>query len=271
MSAFSVDSITTNTAEDFIDEGVSNLVYSLGNCYFGGGSKGTGCSNIVESSFKEALEGAGQTLKYTIMSAVIMRVTEYAMVKLITGGGLIYLWIKKRRVVNAVKNATASLVEVIPFVGKSGANAIRGVTEIANGNQAENLAVANMASASMNNIATITGQERQTATIQVNYQKEQLMRTLGLNQKSKGLNDHKKIEAYNYKMKTGTWEVTSNDKKLFETVVPKMYRSQDFSFNLAFVQKLNQFSEYAKTTENRLVNLAQVHLDKLTSEKISKI
>ena len=36
--AFSVSSIAENTVEDAIDDGVSNLVYALGNCTFGDSS-----------------------------------------------------------------------------------------------------------------------------------------------------------------------------------------------------------------------------------------
>jgi heat shock protein HslJ len=272
MGAFSIGSISESTAEDFIDEGVSNLVYGIGNCYFGGANSSTaGCSKLVESSFAEALDGASQTLKFSIMNAVIMRVTEYALTRLLAGGGLLYLWIKKRRVINAIKETTSSLISVITFVGKSGAKAFDGVVNIANGNQAENLAVANMANTSMNSVTHILAQERQTATIQVNAQRKQLMTSLGLSQNSKGLNDTKKMEIYLYKMKTGTWEVTTNDKRLFDTVVPKSYRQKDYAFNLAFVQKLNSFTEYAKTTENKLVNLAQTHLDLMTASNLSKV
>lgn len=265
MSAFTVGSIAENTAEDLIDEGVSNLVYSIGNCYFGG-TTNQNCTNIVDNAFNEAIEGATQTLKYSIMHAVIFKVTEYAMTRLIAGGGILYAYIKSGGIISKVKNK----LQGKKFPGKSGLGRVGNYLGVLNGSKDERLKLAGMANDSLNTLPTVIAQERQVLSFQKSEQRKQLMTTLGLNQKSKGLNDQKKIEAYNYKMKTGTWEVTSNDKKLFETVVPKMYRSQDFSFNLAFVQKLNTYSEYAITTENKLVNLAQTHLDLMTAHNIAK-
>ena len=92
MSAFSVSNIASNTVEDGIDEGVSNLVYALGNHYFGDGTKDVKSTDLVNKAFDEALEGAGQTLKFSIMNAVIYRVTEYAIVKVMAGSLAIFTY-----------------------------------------------------------------------------------------------------------------------------------------------------------------------------------
>lgn len=266
MSAFTVGSIAEATAEDLIDEGVSNLVYSIGNCYFGG-TTNQNCTNVVDNAFNEAIEGATQTLRYSIMTAVIFKVSEYAITRLVLGGGALYAYIKSGGLIAKGKK----FFENKQFYGKSGMTRVANALGILNGSKDERLKLAGMANDSLNTIPSVIAQERQVLTIQKSEQRKQLMTTLGLNQKSKGLNDTKKIEIYLYKMKTGTWEVSVNDKKLFESIVPKSYRKEDYSFNLAFVQKLNSFTEYAKTTEDKLVNLAQTHLDLITASNLSKV
>ncbi len=260
--AFGAKDIALNSSEDFIDEGVSNLVYAMGNCYFNDNKTGTKdktkCEGLVDKAFDEALEGAGQTLKFSIMTAVIYRVTEYAIVKLVAGSGAIFTYIKSGRVINTVKRKIENSLNGVPFVGKFLGSAVTTSTALAVGNQNERLAMSNMANNNMNNLTTVISQERQTATMQVSSQKKQIMSTLGLNHNSKGLNDNKKIEAYNYKMKTGTWTISKPDKNLFLSVVPREYIIANFNYNGAFVKKLNSFTEYARTTENDVVNLTTI-------------
>lgn len=270
--AFSTKGIALNTTEDAIDEGVSNIVYAIGSCYFGDGVKeNPKCNNLVQSAFDEALEGAGQTLKFSIMNAVIFRTTEYAITKIIAGSGMIYLWIKKRRVVNAVKRAVSEGLGGIPLVGGFLSGAVKNATDIANGNQAENLAVAQMANNNLNNLTTVISQERQNQILMRSSQNKQVMSSLSLNHEAKGLRDSKKIEAYHYKMKTGTWTNTPEDKRLFYSVVPKEYIKEGFVFTSSFVDKLNSFREYAITTEGKLVNLSQSMLDQITANNLTKV
>jgi hypothetical protein len=264
-----VGQITENTAEDFIDEGVSNLVYSIGNCYFGE-KKSIVCKDIVDNAFKEALEGAGQTLKFSIMNAVIYKTTEYALVKLVSGGGLIYLWLKKRRVVNKIKKGVVSLVELIPFKGKALGKGLDSMISIANGDQAENLKTAGMVNDSLNNMTTVISRERQTATMQVSQQKNQVLKSLGLNSNAKGLNDKKALEIYHHKMRTGTWTV--NDKEVYTRIVPKKYWNKSgFSFSASFVNELNKFKEYAVSAEGDIMNLAQTQLDINTNNLLNRV
>ena len=269
--AFTVQGIATNTVEDSIDEGVTNLVYAMGNHYFGDGTSDAKASTLVEDALDEALEGAGQTLKFTIMNAVIFRVTDYALVKVIAGSSVIYGYIKAGRVVNTVKRKMESAVSGIPFVGNAVGGALTVSTSLAVGNQNERLAMSNMANNNLNNLTTVLSNERQTATMQVSSQRKQLLDTLGLNNEAKGFSDNKKIEAYHHKMKTGTWSLNPIDKKLFISVVPKEYIGIKFRWDTSFVKSLNTFTEYAKSTENKLVNVAQTNLDLMTSNNMSKV
>jgi len=258
MGAFSVSGIATNVAEDAIEDGISELVHAMGNCYFGDGKQSPKCDGMVKDAFDEALHGAGQMLKFSIMSAVIYRVSQFAIVRLVAGSTMIFGYIKAGRVVNTVKRKVNDAFGGIPIVGKFLGNALTTTTAIAVGNQNERLAMANIANNNIGNVTQLIGQERQTATMQADSQRKQLMTTLGINHNAKGLSDNKKIEAYNYKMKTGSWANTVDDKKLFLSVVPRQYIKQDFTYNVAFVAKLNSFTEYARTKENDIVNLTEI-------------
>jgi len=254
--AFSISSIAENTVEDTIDDGVSNLVYALGNHYWGN-SKDEDSADLVKDAFNEALEGAGNTLKFTIMSAAIYRTTTYIMPKIIIGSTAIFTYIKTGRFINKVRKAINE-TSVLGFkLGRVGSTSVGMATKLAIGNQNERLAMSSMANKNIDSMTTALGKEREIATMQVSSQQKQLMSTLGLNHEAKGLGDSKKLSAYNYKMKTGTWAKTTEDKNLFYAVVPKEYIKTDFQFNTAFVEKLNSFTEYARTTEDDIVNLAQ--------------
>jgi len=257
MGAFTVKGIAENTVEDAVDDGVSNLIYALGNCTFGD-SKSEKCGDLVKDAFDEALEGAGQTLKFTIMSAAIYRTTEYILPKIIMGSTAIFTYIKSGRVINKIRKAINE-TSVLGFkLGRVGSTSLGLATKLAIGNQDERLAMSSMANKNIDSMTTALGKEREIATMQVSAQKQQVMTTLGLNHEAKGLRDNKKIEAYHFKMKTGTWTKSVEDRKLFLSVVPKEYIKQNFNFNTAFVERLNTFTEYAHTTEDKITNLATV-------------
>jgi hypothetical protein len=256
--AFSVASIAENTVEDAIDDGVSNLVYALGNCTFGDSSSSKKCDGVVKDAFDEALEGAGNTLKFTIMSAAIYRTTTYIMPKIIIGSTAIFTYIKAGRYINKMRKAINETSILGVKVGRVGSVSLGLLTKLTIGNQNERLAMSSMANKNVDSMTTALSKEREIATMQVSAQKRQVMSTLGLNHEAKGLRDNKKIEAYHFKMKTGTWAKTTDDKKLFYSVVPKEYIKTDFQFNTAFVDQLNSFTEYARTTENEIFNLAQM-------------
>ena len=256
--AFSVSSIAENTVEDAIDDGVSNLVYALGNCTFGDSSHSKKCDGLVKDAFEEALEGAGQTLKFTIMSAAIYRTTTYIMPKIIIGSTAIFTYIKAGRVINKVRKAINE-TSILGFkLGRVGSTSLGLATKLAIGNQDERLAMSSMANKNIDSMTTALSKEREIATMQVSAQKQQVMTTLGLNHEAKGLRDNKKIEAYHFKMKSGSWTKSKEDKKLFTSVVPKEYILEGFIWNSVFVDKLNTYTEYARTKENEIVNLAQM-------------
>lgn len=267
MASNSIVMIGENTAEDFIDEGVSSLVYGIANQYWSTSLSSSASKSLLEigkQAVLDALEGAEQVLRFSIMNSVITKVTTYAMNKLVISAGLFYTYVKSGGFLKKMKDKISGK----SFKGKAGMYMMKTMIDTASGTEQERLKLVGMANDSVNNVTDIIAKERQTAVMQVTQQRNELMQTLGLSQKSKGLNDNKKLEAYYLKMKTGTWSIA--DRKLFYDCVPKQYLN-GLQFNQSFLDKLNSYSEYAKTTENKLVNLAQTHLDLMTASNLSKV
>jgi hypothetical protein len=261
--------IASNASEDFIEEGASELVYGISRCMFDKNVDKKECDSTVGSAFDTALEGSLQTLKFSITNAVIYRVTTYAMSKMVIGGGFILGYIKAGRIINTMRRKIKSAASGIPFYGRAIGELITVASKFSIGNQNERLKVAGMANDNLNNVTSMITDERRNAIMQTTHQREQVLKTLGLTNSFKNLDDGKKLSLYNTKMKTGTW--TIGDKALFKAVVPRKYQKKGFSFSPKFVKKLNEFSEYAKNTENKIVNLAQTHLDNATANHLSKL
>lgn len=261
----SVGSIATNTSEDYIDELASGVVYKYKDYVFSGFDK-TKLTSDDSDVMDEALNGAYQTLQFSIMNSVILVVSEYAMSRVIAGSTFIFGYIKGHRVVNNLKKAGRKV-----YKGNSGAKLVKKGVKVLFGTQEERLAMSSMANSNMNNLTTVLSQERQTQTTMKSSKRKQMLDTLGLSSNDKELRDTKKLQSYNYKMKSGTWENTVIDKNLFLSCVPKEYVKQPFMFNTAFVTTLNKFKEFATSAEGNLVNLAQTHVDLMTSHNISKV
>ncbi len=268
MGAYSVGSIATNTSEDYIDELTSGIVYKYSEYVFNGFDE-TKIND--DDAFAEALEGAKQTLKFSIMNAVIITVTEYAIGRLVVVSGLIYGYIKGTSAVKKVKNKASNLFSTLGKKGGFLFKPLKVLSDIALGSQEERLKMAGMANDTANNVTSLMATERQTQTMMSSKKHENMVQALGLNNKTKFSRDQKKLEAYHYKMKTGTWQNTAIDKNLFLSCVPKEYVKQPFNFSSSFVAELNSFKEYAIDSEGKLVNLSQTHLDLLTNNGLSKV
>jgi hypothetical protein len=262
-----IGNVAEATIEDLVDEGSSNLVYGLANNYWQDGFTSNPSETLDKQFIRAwdyAIEGAEQTMKFSIINGSIAIVSKYVIDKLILSGGLFFLWVKKRTLLIKLNDK----IKNKQYFGKAGSAKVSKVLDLLSGQKDEDLKLVGMANDSANTISSAISVERQTMTMQVSQQRKQLMTSLGLAQGSKGLNDKKKLVAYNLKMKTGTWSIA--DKKLFYDCVPKQYLA-GLAFNQTFIEKLNSYTEYAKSTEDKLVNLAQTHLDLMTASGLSKV
>ena len=264
----SVNSIATNTSEDYVDELTTGIVYKYADYVFSGFD-----DKLIkgDDAFAEAMQGAKQTLKFSIMNAVIFSVTEYAIGRLAFASGAIYAYIKGTSAVSKVKSKARGLFRSLGKKGGFLMKPLKIVSDIALGSQEERLAMAKMANSSANNITSLVATERQTQTMMSSQKHDSALKTLGMANDSKFSRDNKKITAYNYKMKTGTWQNNVQDKNLFLSCVPKEYIKTPFSFNNSFVSELNSLREFAVSAEGKLTSLSQTHLDLLSASSLSKV
>jgi len=263
-----VSSIATNTSEDYVDELTTGIVYKYADYVFSGFD-----DKLIKNddAFDEAFEGAKQTLKFSIMNAVIFSVTEYAIGRLAFVSGAIYSYIKGTSAVTKAKSKARGLFSSLGRKGGFLFKPLKVVTDVLIGSQDERLAMAQMANDSANNITNLVSTERQTQTMMKSQQHDSMVKTLGMTNDTKFSRDSKKLTAYNYKMKTGTWQNNQQDKNLFLSCVPKEYIKQPFIFNTTFVNELNSLREFAVSAEGKLMSLSQTHVDILSSHNISKI
>jgi|GEM_PF-1741698 hypothetical protein len=263
---YTVGSIATNTSEDYLDELSTGIVYKYKDYVFSGFDV-TKLNKDGDDVMKEALDGAYQTLQFTITSAVISTTTAYAMSKIVTVSGAIFTYVKSGRFINKIRKS----VSEIPIVGRAGATALGLATKLGIGNQNERLSMAKMANNNANSLVNTVAIERQTQTKMLDSKRKQMLTTMNMGTSDKNSRDSKKLEAYYHKMKTGSWTNTTIDKNLFLSVVPKEYVTQPFSFNSKFVSQLNSFVEFAKSSEGHLISLAQTHLDYITTAGSSRL
>jgi hypothetical protein len=257
-----------NTVETFVDDYSTTITQKYTDYVFSGfdPSKLVG----VDKAFDEALDGALQTLKFSIMNQVSMVVTEYAMTKLILVGGYIVAYVKAGRVSKVLKSSATKVFNKFGRKGKAIGNALGFIGKTAIGDQNERIALSSMANDTANNITSLVATERQTQFQKESYKRNSIDNAMHLDKDLNSQTYQKNLEQYHVKMKTGTWKVDVSDKKLFMACVPSSY-TKSLTWNLNFVNKLNQFSEFAKDSEDKITNLAQTHLDILATHNISKV
>ena len=81
--------------------------------------------------------------------------------------------------------------------------------------------------------------------------------------------DQKALTLYTEKTKTGTWLKSKQDRKVYEKATGAPLPA-GVSWS-KMVEKLNSFQEFAKTSENEIVNLAQIEFDRMVADGKSRI
>lgn len=87
--------------------------------------------------------------------------------------------------------------------------------------------------------------------------------------KAKTSYDQKALTLYTEKTKTGTWTKSKQDKKIYQKATGAPLPA-GVSWS-KMVEKLNSFQEFAKTSENEIVNRAQVEFDRMVADGKSRI
>jgi hypothetical protein len=100
---------------------------------------------------------------------------------------------------------------------------------------------------------------------------EQKFSTLGASASSiKGVSTQENFNLYLHKTKTSSWKNTAIDKKLFEKVTgEKISTSSTTGWN-DLVSELNNYTEFAKDSENKIFNLTEAILKIVNRSNIAK-
>ncbi|MGM0518197.1 MAG: hypothetical protein ACQERD_00980 [Campylobacterota bacterium] len=268
MSRF--NQIPGQTAEDFTDELATGIVYKYSNSVMKPLRDKLSQSDN-DSVLNEALEGALSTFQFATMNTVIQVVQEYVMVKLFATAGTIFAYIKGSSVASKLKNKTQEVLTTFGKYGGAVGKFVKGSLGVVLGTQEERLTMAKMANDNVNNLTNIVSNERQNQILMKSSRRKSFENVLSSSQRNKITNDDKKINMFLHKMKSGTWKNTAQDKYLYEQATAFDFSSSHLMFNKSFVDKLNQLSEYAKDVEGNMINLAQTHVDYVTTLGYTKV
>lgn len=248
--ASKVSQIAGNSSEDFIDEAVSGYTYLYARQAFEpllnkiAGDK-------EDSILREALQSAIMTLQFSIMNAVMITVTEYCFTKVAGGATITIAFLKSTYIAQKAKNIIAGALGSVPFVGRGLGETVKATGSFLASDRKE---IAQMANNTSNNLTTVVSQERQNQIMirgsQQKYADNVTSNAVSLKQSG----DNKYLTIFNHKTMTGTWLNTSEDKRIYEKATnTKVAQSGTATWSVLH-EKLNQFSEFAKTAEGVIMN-----------------
>ncbi len=86
----------------------------------------------------------------------------------------------------------------------------------------------------------------------------------------KGVSSQENFNLYMHKTKTSTWQKTATDRKLFEKITGEKISTVSASSWGDLVDTLNQYSEFAKDSENKIFNLTEAILKVVNRANIAK-
>ncbi len=261
-----IGQIGENTLDDISDELVTGVTYKYANRLFD--PLINSLKSKEESIFNEALQSGLNTLKFGITNAVIVSVSQYASTKLIQTSTLIFTYVKAGTLVKSlgkIKNNT------VRKVGRVGGKLLKGVLGGILGTQEERLALSKMANDNVNNLASIVSQERQNQILMQGAKYKHLDNQFTNVYNAKKNDFNKKMNLFTAKFKTGSWNLNSDDKKLYEDCTGYKFSQQSEIWNKNFLDKLNSMSEFAKDVDGKIYNAVQVHLDYIATHGFQRV
>ncbi len=86
----------------------------------------------------------------------------------------------------------------------------------------------------------------------------------------KGVSSQENFNLYMHKTKTSSWQKTATDKKLFEKITGEKIATTSPTSWSDLVDTLNQYSEFAKDSENKIYNLTEAILKVINRANVAK-
>lgn len=250
-----INNIVENSIEDLADDYTSTVFFKTTKAYFDPLKKPFEGDN--PSDWDNAVSGAISTLQMGITLVAVNYVVNTLLPNMAVRGLAIYSYIMGGKVAQSVRNRLASRLNNIKK-GRT-ASKILGLFTDGPGERAQRAKIANDLVSHME-------------TMQLRKEKVANDTRIALDANMSELSAKGKQDAlllYANKTKTGTWTTSLEDRKLYERAVGSSLK-KGLSWS-KLVDKLNSFQEFAKSSENEVLNLAQVQLDTFTSNGIERI
>lgn len=254
----SITNVFSNSFEDTIDDFVSTFLFSEMRTYSKPYLNNDGDLTLID----EAKNNFITQLTFGLTLWAYMHIMKY-IEKIIVRTGLIWSYIVAGKVqkkvvdrLNNLKNKNIKGKRAIRFLG-----AIVGSDKTL-----ERIEVAKIANQNINQI------DRQMQNDKINKLAiEQKMATLGATSSQiKGVSSQENFNLYLHKTKTSTWNNTAQDKKLFEKVTgEKITTSSKLQWS-ALYEQLNNYSEFAKDSEDKIFNLTEAILKIVNRTNLAK-
>jgi len=248
--------IAQNGYEELIETGFDECLLSGANQWL---RKYT--NNEDGTCIDEATMGAIQAIGQGISMYVTFKVSEYLVDGMIKRAGLYWAYINMGKIGKIVKKKMPTQ----GFFGKAGGFLFKHI--LMSDSTATRVETMKLAQSEIGRFDKHSFEQQKifsTNSQNVESQKNSAMKIKG-NEKTKS------IELFRHKTISSTWEKTTYDKKIFETVTgSKIATTGKLTWNKKVVQ-LNQLSAFAKDMEGNFVSHSQVLLDNMTMQNANRM
>ncbi len=240
----SLGNILGNSVEDGIDDFVSSFLFRKMREYTEPVKK----DFESDSDFDGAVQNFITTLSMGLTLYAYMHIMEYIR-KAGTRFTMLWAYIVAGKMKEKIKK-----LKPTSKIGKKGlrlATAVIGADKTG-----ERIQVAKIINDNLNHIDNKIYQDK---NIRMNME-NRLLDMGGKASQIKGVSSQENFNLYLHKTKTSTWLNTNADKKLFERVTGEKITDSSAESWSKLVEKLNQYSEFAKNSEGQIFNLTEALL-----------
>lgn len=254
----SITNVFSNSFEDTIDDFVSTFLFSEMRTHSQPLLKNEGDISLID----EAKNNFITQMAFGLTLWAYMHIMKY-IEKIIVRTGLVWSYI----VTGKAKKLVNDRLNKIKSKNIKGKRAIRFLSAIIGSDKTlERIEVAKIVNQNINQI------DKQMQNDKINRLAiEQKMATLGATSSQiKGVSSQENFNLYLYKTKTSTWTNSAKDKKLFEKVTGEKITTSSTLQWSALYEQLNNYSEFAKDSEDKIYNLTEAILKIVNRTNLAK-
>jgi len=243
-----------NAVEDFFDDFTQTVITQKAQEVFNPLKKKF---NDGGSAFDEAMMSAISTLQMGIQMVATQYIMNTLLPNIVKRGLALYSYITygqiKRVAFSGLKKKLMSM--------KKGRVIFRGMSMLSDGVSDRAL----KAQAAMDLVNHVDNQRLQKMKIANDSRRSMESTYVGANSSTA----QKSLALYTEKTKTGTWQNTKQDRKIYERATGSKLPA-GLSWSKVY-KELNKFSEFARSSEDEIINKAQVEFDYMAANGIVRV